>query len=100
MTVPFNYEINVSTQPEKNAAYGRHYCRIELGDLTTEAAISRFKKLNEKLGDEFRLTLSVVECKSEDIAGYCYTANGEEWTWNGLDTLEDECVRDEEDDYE
>lgn len=79
MMVPCNYEINVATQPEKNAAYGRHYCKIELGDCLPEEAMAKFKKLNEKLGDEFRLTLSYVECKSKEIAGYCYTMDGEVW---------------------
>ena len=79
MMVPMNYEINVATQPEKGAAYGRHYCRIELGNVSEEVAKKRFSKLNEKLGDEFRLTLHRVECYGKDIAGYCYTAKGEEW---------------------
>lgn len=79
MTIPCNYEINVATQPEKNAAYGRHYCRIELGDCSLKIAKEKFKKLNEKLGDEFRLTLTEVYCGSREISGYCYTNKGMEW---------------------
>ena len=78
MMVPFNYEINVATQPTKDAKYGKHYCRIELGGCTKETALMKFQTLNEKLGDEFRMTLSEVECGSREIAGYCYTQNGTE----------------------
>lgn len=79
MQIPRNFEINVATQPTKNAKYGIHYCRIELGDCPPETAKEKFRKLNEKLGDEFRLTLNSVSCSSKSIAGYCYTTNGEEW---------------------
>lgn len=80
MMIPMNYEINVATQPTKNAKYGIHYCRIELGDCLPEVAKEKFRKLNEKLNDEFRLTLSSVSCSSKQIAGYCYSASGtEEW---------------------
>ena len=79
MMIPCNYQINVATQPTKDARYGRHYCRIELGSLTKEEALKKFRKLNEKLGDEFRLTLKDVQCGSNDVAGYCYTLNGQEW---------------------
>lgn len=80
MMIPMNYEINVATQPTKNAKYGVHYCHIELGDCLPEVAKEKFRKLNEKLGDEFRLTLISVSCSSREIAGYCYATNGtEEW---------------------
>ena len=79
MTVSPNYEINVATQPDKNAAYGRHFCRIELGTCLPEIAKAKFHILNEKLGEEFRLTLIEVDCHSREIAGYCYTMDGEEW---------------------
>lgn len=74
-----SYSINVATQPCRNAAYGRHYCRIELGDCMLEEAVEKFTKLQEKLGDEFRLTLSVTEQYSTEIAGYCLTMDGMEW---------------------
>jgi len=67
MMVPCNYEINVATQPEKNAEYGRHYCRIELGQCSYEEAKEKFNMFNKKLGDEFRLTLIKVTCSSEWI---------------------------------
>lgn len=73
------YYINVATQSTKNAKYGIHYAKIELGDAMLEEAKMKFAKLNEKLGDEFRLTLNQVETRHREIAGYCYTTNGEEW---------------------
>ena len=67
MMIPCNYEINVATKPEKNAEYGRHYCRIELGQCTEKEARAKLNKLNEKLGDEFNLKLIKVMCSSEWI---------------------------------
>ena len=74
-----NYEVNVATQPDKNAAYGRHYCRIDFGSCLPNEAVAKFKKLNEKLGDEFRLTLTETRTESMQIAGYCYMLDGDVW---------------------
>lgn len=72
MMIECNYEITVATQPEPNAKYGRHFCRIELGNCLPEEARLRFNILNKKLSDEFTLTLREVTCYSKEIAGTCY----------------------------
>ena len=67
MTIPSNYEINVATPSEHNAKYGRHYCRIELGECSKEKAIEKFQFIKESFPDDWNLTLYEITCYGNEI---------------------------------
>ena len=67
MMIPSNYEINVATAPEKNAAYGRHYCRIELGDCLPDVAKEKFRFIKGIFPDDWNITLYEVRCSGREI---------------------------------
>ena len=67
MQIPCNYEINVATAPEKGAAYGRHYCTIELGNCAEETAKRKLSELRQFFPLYFNLTLKCIECYGKEI---------------------------------
>ncbi len=67
MQIPCNYEINVATAPEKGAAYGRHYCTIELGDCLEDTAIKRFMQIRGFFPSKYKLTLHRIECYGREV---------------------------------
>ena len=68
MQIPRNYEINVATQPQKNAAYGRHYCRIELGDCMPEVAMEKFQFIKGIFPADWNITLREIICYGKEIS--------------------------------
>ena len=70
MMIPSNYEINVARlqkKPMEPVAHYYHYCRIELGDIGQLEAVDKFHQLRKFFPEEFKLTLSHVECKGMEV---------------------------------
>ena len=70
MMIPSNYEINVAKlqkKPMEPVAHYYHYCRIELGDISKLDATDKLHQLRKFFPEEFKLTLSCVECKGMEI---------------------------------
>ena len=68
MQIPNNYEINVATPSERNAAYGRHYCRIELGDCLPEKAMEKFQFIKGIFPNDWNISLREIICYGKEIA--------------------------------
>lgn len=68
MQIPRNYEINVATEPQKNAAYGKHYCRIELGDCMPEVAMEKFQFIKGIFPADWNITLKEIICYGKEVA--------------------------------
>lgn len=68
MQIPSNYEINVATPSTRDAAYGRHYCLIELGDCFLETAMEKLKFIKGLFPDDWNITLYEITCNGKEIA--------------------------------
>ena len=69
MMIENNYYINVATQPTKNAAYGMHYCRIELGNCSWKEAEEKCGFIESRFPEDWNLTLHRVKCSEEMVIG-------------------------------
>ena len=70
MMVESNYEINVAKKwkkPFDDVERYYHYCKIELGFMMSADAIEKLHELREFFPEEFKLTLSHVDCHSKQI---------------------------------
>lgn len=56
MSIPDNYEINVSKD-------GKHYCRIQLSESFDISAEEKLNALREIFGDEYELTMTHYICR-------------------------------------
>lgn len=70
-SIPSNYEINVAKKAH-GCAYGRHYCRIELGQMLPDEAKAKFRELSELFGEEYNLSLTYWKCYGEPVMEYSF----------------------------
>lgn len=57
-----HYSVNVAT------SYGSHYCRVKLpSNLTRKEAIERAQLIARKFGDEFKVSMTYVECSGHEV---------------------------------
>lgn len=67
MMIPDNYYINVATLPTFSAKYGKHYCSIELGDISEEEAKEKYDFISRCFPIQYELTLHKVTCYGEVV---------------------------------
>lgn len=58
MSIPDNYEINVSKE-------GNHYCRIQLSETFEDKALEKLNALREMFDDEYKLSMTHWICRGE-----------------------------------
>ena len=63
MSIPSNYEINVSLN-------GRHWCKIQLPDCFEEDAVRKLEILRSMFGDSYNVSLTYWECKGKVKEGW------------------------------
>ncbi len=67
MMIPCNYEVNVATPSEPTAKYGRHYCRIELGNCPEKEAKEKFIFIRQLFPTNWNLRLCEVRCSGREV---------------------------------
>lgn len=69
--IPCNYYINVAKQTEypKGTLRYVHYCKIELGDIISDAALEKYQEISEMFTKDkgFQCTLYYVHCSAKQI---------------------------------